>query len=106
MWPEISVVLKPVVATYTPSVLLVTRGGRDDAKGARTSLQGHLSNVSYWIMSSQREVLASGKLFTYIYEYTCVFIYLWIRIISPTEFQFVKNLKAKKRSCQLKGNEI
>lgn len=89
-----------------PSVLLVTRGGRDDAKGARTSLQGRLSNVSYWIMSSQREVLASRKLFTYIYEYTCVFIYLCIRILSPTEFQFVKNLKAKKRSCQFKGNEI
>lgn len=37
----------------------------------------------------------------YIHEYMCVSIYLCIKIVSPTEFQFVKNLKRKKESLQI-----
>lgn len=48
-------------------------------------------------MPYQREVLASEKLFTYIYKYMCVSIYLCIEKLSPTEFQFVKNVKERKK---------
>lgn len=58
-------------------------------------------------MPYQREVLASEKLFTYIYKYMCVSIYLCIEKLSPTEFQFVKNVKErKKKPCKLNYNGI
>lgn len=58
-------------------------------------------------MPYQREVLASKKLFTYIYKYICVSVYLCIEKLSPTEFQFVKKLKEKKKKpCKLEGNGI
>lgn len=89
LWPETSTLVKSGIDTYSLSVPGDQRKV-SNVKTARTSFQGLLMNVSYQVMPYREKCLLLKNIYTYIYKYLHVSIYLCSKKLTPTEFNLLK----------------